>query len=128
VKIRVADQQEEARKIELRRKAQDPHIQGLLAPFTTPGYRQYRSTSPERQPFSYTQLQSCGALAPTMTGLHRLAELGIADLYRERPRWKVRGGLQAWSKFPESIEQIKEAQEALIELGPVLVELNLLSP
>ena len=128
VKIRVADQQEEARKIELRRKAQDPHIQGLLAPFTTPGYRQYRSTSPERQPFSYTQLQSCGALMPTMTGLHRLAELGIADLYRERPRWKVRGGLQAWSKFPESIEQIKEAQEALLELGPVLVELNMLSP
>ncbi len=43
--------------------------QALLAPFTTPGYRQYRSTSPERQPFSYTQLQSCGALMPTMTGL-----------------------------------------------------------
>lgn len=43
-----------------------------------------------------------------------------------RPRWKM----QAFNylNHPEHIEQIKEAQALLNELGPTLVELKMLEP
>ncbi len=126
--IRQEKARQEARKIELRHKAEDSHVQTLLAPFTTPAYQQYRTKSYEKQPLSYTELASIGALTPTRSGLLKLGELATRDLYRERPRWKLRGGPLAWANFPESVEQVKEAQALLIELGPVLVELNQLAP
>ena len=126
--IQRQDLLDEARNMELRRKAQDPHLQALLAPFTTPGYRQYKTMTGEKLPLSYTQLQSMGALSPNVPGLSRLAELAMSDAYRERPRWHLRGGSYAWQNFPESMDQVREAQNALIELGPVLVELKMLAP
>ena len=43
-----------------------------------------------------------------------------------RPRWKMNP--QLFVRHPDQIETIKEAQELLIELGPVLVEMGLLYP
>jgi hypothetical protein len=113
---------------ELKKKAQDPEIQGLLTPFTTPGYQQIKTRSYEKQAFSYSQLQSSGALSPTDYGLGVLAQLAMSDVYKERPRWKLRGGPLGWKRFPESVEQVSKAQKALLELGPVMVELKMLTP
>jgi len=35
---------------------------------------------------------------------------------------------QGWVKQPPLMEKVKEAQQLLIELGPVLVEMKLLEP
>ena len=128
VQMVVVDQQVEARKIELRRKAQNPQLQGLLAPFTTPGYRQLQGLTSERQPISYTGLLNAGALTPGVRGLQRLVQIAMYNTERERPRWNLRGGPLHFAAFPESMDTVKAAQEALIELGPVMVELGMLAP
>ena len=128
VTIQVKNQEEEARKVELRKKAEDPETRALLAPFTTPAYQQYHTRSFDKQPLSYTQLRSIGALDSNTSGLRKLGELATQDIYRERPRWKLRGGPLAWLNFPESVDKVKKAQALLTELGPVLVELKMLSP
>lgn len=128
VQVQVADQQEEARKVMLRRKAEDPKLRTLLAPFITPSYHQLNGMTMEKQPLSYTQICNQGALNPDMNGLRRLILLGASINYRDRPRWRLNGGTVNWVKHPEDIEMAKSAQSALIELGPVLVEMGLLAP
>jgi len=127
-RLRREELQEQARNLERRRKAQDPRLQALLAPFLTPGYQQYFSRSYEKQPFSYKELQTVGALIPNFDGLRRLVGIAMFSRFNERPRWQLRGGLAGWSRIPESIELVKEAQQALIELGPVMVEMGMLAP
>ena len=121
------DSDEKARKDVLRKKLEDPHLRVLLAPFTAPGYHQYERTSYEKQPFSYTELQSCGALNKSSSGRSRLVDLATSYEYRERPRWKLPGGSN-WGAFADAIDQVTEAQKALIELGPIMVEMKMLAP
>ena len=127
-RLQVAQVHDESRNLELRRKAQNPQLQALLAPFTTPGYRQLQGLTSERQPISYTGLLNAGALTPGVRGLQRLAQIAMYNTERERPRWNLRGGPLHFAAFPESMDTVKAAQEALIELGPVMVELGMLAP
>ncbi len=43
-----------------------------------------------------------------------------------RPRWKLNPTL--FSRHPDQIEKVKQAQDLLIELGPALVEMGQLQP
>lgn len=125
-KVAVEEKNDEARKVELRRQAADPAVQVKLAPFTTPGYWQLDEMTLDKKPHSYTKLKSCGALEPTVKGGSTLAAIVSTSTDRVRPRWKINPSL--YTRSPEAIERIKEAQQLLIELGPVLVELGQLQP
>ena len=125
---RAEEKRQEALKIPLRQRASDPALKALLAPFITPGYHQLKGSSYDKAPLSYTDLQGCGALEASLPGLTKLVQIATYVGDRERPRWELRGGRLGWGHFQESIEKAKEAQQALIELGPVLVELGMLSP
>jgi len=116
----------EARKIELRRKASDPAIQAKLAPFIMPGYWQLQGTSLEKKPLSWTKLQNSGALASTDKGGSIMATIVSTSTDKVRPRWSINP--QLYTRHPDAIERIKEAQQLLTELGPVLVEMKLLEP
>lgn len=112
----------------LRERATDPKVRALLAPFITPGYWTPRGYTSDKRPLSYTMLLSEGALDDSPRGLSKLAKFGMAIDDKVRPRWKLAGGPLAWYKVPESLEKVKTAQQHLIEFGPILVELKLLSP
>ncbi|HOC00012.1 MAG TPA: hypothetical protein PKM43_14880 [Verrucomicrobiota bacterium] len=120
----------EARMVELRRKASDPAIQSKLACFTTPGTFQVQGKRfvriPDKKPLSWTQLSAYGALDGTMAGLQNLVEIAASDHDTDRPRWRL--NLKFWSNKPETLEMVKETQQLLNELGPVLVEMKLLEP
>lgn len=117
--------EEETRKIALREEAMKPEVQALLAPFTAPGYWRPRGApSVDKQPHSLTDLQGYGALDPSLSGLKNLAEVVRTARDKGRPRLKI---TTRFYNDPEQLEQIKEAQRLLRELGPVLVEMGLLS-
>jgi hypothetical protein len=65
-------------------------------------------------------------LDPSLPGLRKLAELGCTLQGKVRPRWKLKGGARGFTLYPAEVEKVKEAQQLLIELGPVLVEMKLL--
>ena len=75
---------------------------------------------------SYTELQSAGALTPTVQGLDKLVFIGTNLSDRVRPRWKINRVL--YRKHNDELAMVKEVQQLLIELGPVLVEMKLLEP
>ena len=120
----------EARKIELRRKASEAKIQAKLAPFTTPGTFQVQGKKfvriPDKKPLSWTQLSAYGALDGSMASLQNLVEIATSDHDNDRPRWRL--NLKFWSNKSETLEMVKETQQLLNELGPVLVEMKLLEP
>jgi hypothetical protein len=118
---------DEANHQKLLAKASDPQVQSKLAPFITAGYLQGREIQMEKKPLSLTVLQSEGALEPTKDGMIKLAHIATTKQDKVRPRMALRVGTM-WLKNPEQIEEVKEAQSLLIELGPVLVEKGLLSP
>jgi hypothetical protein len=124
--VAVQDAADEARKVQLRKKASDPLIQAKLAPFITPGYIQVYQTSYDKKPFSYKELQSFGALNPDFDGLDRLVAVATAANDKVRPHWKF--NKKFYRTRPNDLEMVKEAQQLLIELGPVLVEMGLLQP
>jgi hypothetical protein len=64
-------------------------------------------------------------LDPSLAGLRKLAEIATNAKDKVRPRWKL--GMY-WPQKPQELEKVKEAQQLLIELGPVMVELKLLEP
>ncbi len=117
---------DEARNIELRQKAQDPAIQAKLKPFTTPGYWQVDNRTLDLKPHSFTKLKSRGALEPTPRGARELVKIATDKDDKVRPRWKMQA--LYYLNYPEQIEQVKEAQALLNELGPILVELKMLEP
>jgi hypothetical protein len=127
-KTQVAVQQKEdqARTLVLRQKASDPAVQAKLAPFITPGYYQFNTISSEMVPLSYKRLQNSGALNPGLMGWQKLVSIASDAKDRVRPRWKM--SPRSFIKHPDQVETIKEVQELLIELGPVLVEMGLLYP
>lgn len=126
VAVQVKTQEEEARNVELRKKASDPKVRSQLAPFITPGYWQVDGrNSYERFPLSYTQLRNAGALDPSRAGIKKLGDIGSTTANRERSRWVL---LSNWMNHSDTFEKVKDAQQLLLELGPVLVELKLLQP
>lgn len=124
----VAAQQktDQARNVELRQKAARPEVQLILAPFITPGYSQVKGMGAELKPLSYSALDGAGALAPDIRGLTHLLTIACASRDKVRPRWEMNPAL--FTRHPEQIEKVKEAQSLLIELGPVLVEMGKLQP
>jgi hypothetical protein len=122
-KVQAQQSMDEAQRIELRKKASDPDVQAKLAPFITPGYWRPKGISYDKKPHSFTELQSSGALDPTTAGLRKLAMLATNPGDRLRPRWKFG---PYWLNNPEALEKVKEVQQLLIKLGPVLVEMQLL--
>ena len=126
VQVATRNAKDEARKVELRRKADEPEIRVKLAPFITPGYWQLNSMGMEKKPLSFTGLQSTGALESTPKGGQTMAKIVSYGGDKIRPRWNINSAY--WMSKPENIERIKEAQQLLSELGPVLVEMKLLEP
>lgn len=128
-RVEVSQKEDEARRVELRKKAATPEVQGQLAPFLTPGYWLPSGTpggvSYDKKPHSLSKLQSAGALDESLTGLRKLADIACNTRDQVRPRWKLP---QYWPKNPQQLEKVKAAQKLLIELGPVLVELKMLEP
>ncbi len=125
-KVAVQTAEEKARKIELRKKASEPEIQVKLAPFITPGYWQLDRTELEQKPLSFTKLKGSGALAPTTKGGSVLALIVSTSTDKVRPRWDINPKL--YTRHPDQIERIKDAQQLLNELGSVLVEMGQLQP
>ncbi len=117
---------DEARNVELRKKAAEPAVLAALAPFITPGYVQVKSMGTELKPLSYSALDGTGALTPDVRGLTRLLTIAWTSVDKVRPRWKINPTL--FTRHPAEMEKVKEAQSLLIELGPVLVELGKLQP
>ena len=125
-RVVVQDKADEARKVELKKKASDPATQAKLTPFTMPGYYQINEVGSDLQPLSYSKLQNAGALAGDMRGLNRLLTIAWTSADKVRPRWKMNP--QLFVRHPNEIEKVKEVQQLLIELGPVLVEMGKLQP
>jgi len=124
----------EAEKKLLLDKASQPDVQAKLAPFISKGYwttttkgRIYTGAL-ERKPLSYTELQGSAALEASFDGLQKLAGIGT-DRDNDRPRWEnIRGpSAYSWRRSPEKVHFVQDAQKLLIELGPILVEMDLLS-
>lgn len=124
-KVEAMQKQDEARMIELRKRASDPEVRNKLAPFITPGYWQLNYFSYDRKPHSLRHLQGYGALDPTLEGLRKLGQIAHDARDKLRPRWKLPA---YWPKKPVPMEKVKETQQLLIELGPALVEMKLLEP
>ncbi len=126
--LAVQNAQEAARMVKLKKRAADPAIQAMLIPFTTPAFAQLNGMSQEKKPLSLQLMRAANALDPSMDGLKALAFLGASNEGKERPRWKLKGGLHGWTKYPEEVEALRAVQKNLIELGPAMVELGLLQP
>jgi len=116
----------DAQKAVLRQKASDPQIKAKLAPFITPGLWQIKGlTTTDFKPLSYTQLQTAGAL--DSSSLHKFVAIARNHYDKVRPRWNF-SSLNIDRCKPEEVKSAKEAQDLLIELGPVLVDMGLLQP
>ena len=125
-KIETDKKAAEARKLVLRQKASDPSVLAKLTPFTARGHVMFRRVYPDAQPYSLAALQSSGALKPDMQGMAVLVGIAIEEADKERPRWKL--SRKFWVNHAADVEQVKEAQALLIELGDVLVEMGKLQP
>jgi hypothetical protein len=118
----VAHTMDEATRLKLLRKSEDPAVLAKLKPFTTPGYWQPRGKAFERQPISYTQLQSVGALNKDGRSLQRLVDVMFTRDDDERPRVRFGATARSWNDTSAGIDRITEIQSLIIELGPTLVE------
>ena len=125
-KVAVLTKDQEARKVELRKKAQEPEVLEALAPFITPGRAQINAIIPDPKPLSFTALSTAGALADDMTGLAKLVKVASTSADKERPRWKMNPLL--FQRHPDEVTKAQKAQRLLVELGPVLVEMGKLQP
>lgn len=125
-KVAVQSAADEAQKVQLRKKASETQVQQKLAPFTTPGYWQLNTFSLDKKPMSFSKIQGTGALEATQKGGATMALIVSTSADKVRPRWNVNPHL--YTKSPAAIEKIREAQQLLIELGPILVEMGKLEP
>lgn len=138
---RSAEETKQAREAELtqavaRMKAAYPAVRDLLAPFTTPGYRQISptnrlETTAEKQPLSYTGLLRKGVLENT--------DRGIEDLFYLVQPFDAGGqNDRSMGAFPEynaensikdasTREKVKQAQAFVRLHGAAMVRTGLLS-
>jgi hypothetical protein len=128
--LAVQTKADEARTMVLKKKAADSRIEGILAPFTTPGYyTAYGKLSFDKKPISFTELKNSGALEPTNAGIQAMVNLAYTSRDKVRPRWKfTQRNAKSWLHVAADMERVKEAQALLIELGPVLVQMGQLEP
>lgn len=118
----VARTMDEAERLKLLRKSEDPAILAKLKPFTTPGYWQPRGKAFERQPISYSQLQSVGALNKDARSLQQFVDVMWTKNDDERPRVRIGATARSWDDTSAGIDRITEIRNLIIELGPTLVE------
>lgn len=122
-----------------RRKAlaQSSEVQRLLAPFTAPGVWQPGQRTPalEKTPVSLNALRTFGALQPNDSGLKKLwycgnakARYGTMRVSEDtmRPRWGF--GVAFEKLSPNELREIRQAQQYLIDLGDIMVEMHMLAP
>ena len=130
----IAKQQAEAEHARLVAKAKTPEVRRLLTPFISKGYMQYRGgfvRDANEGPMSYKGILDSGALNQTTIGLTRLNTLaadprGLA-IGNDRPGlWNYVGYPEGWSKSDQ--DHMRKVQDLLRELGPTLVELEMLAP
>jgi|GEM_PF-4586276 len=118
---------EDAEKTRLRQKCNDPHVQELLRPFTTLGYWQPAgSFSLDKVPVSFAKIREGKALNRDEQGLLALVAIAENRGDRLRPRWSMPPNPRRMTAA--QLEEAKEAQDNLNELGPTMVELGMLSP
>lgn len=119
------DESERKRKIAL---AQSTEVKTMLAPFLAHGYWQPGSSMPSytKGPISLSKLRAQGALQPSSAGLDRLIRVACDHHDKERPRWGVYTGLANLSAL--ELDQIRQAQQYLIDLADVMVDLGMLAP
>jgi hypothetical protein len=115
-------------------KAMQPDVQQKLAPFLAKGTWQPRAGSRAGEavtpagPMSFSRLKSFGALNSSISGLDLLARAATIDQDKMRPRWSYHSTTRKkWHEDPKALEDVQEAQALLIELGPTMVEMGLLS-
>lgn len=118
----------------LRRRARDPEVLRVLAPFVSKGNTQPTDHPalglnvemvPDKGPVSLMRLKTCGALDRSASGLVQLNRVATLDR-SDRPRWQISNVPQFWR--PSDQEFIQKAQDLLNELSPALVEEGLLAP
>ncbi len=126
----------ETEKNRLREKAKTREVANALAPFVGKGYWQPGRAVPGRDAagISLTAIKAEGALDPSPTGMRQLYHIG-ANPKNDRPGgWAqedrmVGKPLEAWLKNkPGARDTARKAQDILLELGDILVEVGLLSP
>ena len=122
------DTEREAEKVKQRKKAQEPQVKAKLGPFLTPGHWTPGGMTYDAKPHSYSMLAGHGALDPSIEGMQKLMDIAYDPADRERPRWRFGGSVRYWRNKPSAVESVKEAQQLLIELGEVMVELKMLEP
>jgi len=138
---------QEAERTRLIAKAQRPETQTILAPFFAEGFWQpgdrRQDIGVERMPLSYSKLVSFGALTPSSEGLAQLIAVvndrgfqaqasgtntsrGGRHLDAERPKLSLGPN---WGNIDDDERaRLSEMQSLLRELGPTLVELDMLAP
>lgn len=117
----------------LMERATSTEVATVLAPFFHPRDVQPKMSSAslqlrktlETKPMSLSALQTIGALDASLDGLKRLAMAG-GDRKLSEPKWSVQSQPGNWTDGDKKM--LQNAQRALIELGPTLVEAGLLSP
>ena len=130
----VAVEKAKLEKERLLKKAQTNEVQHALAPFLTAGYHQparqsggavFMVRAVKKEPLSLSKLQAIGGLEQTIKGLQELAGVACSRDDDVRPRWGCGGYAPWWSTGQQEV--VQNAQDLLIELGPVLVEEGLLA-
>ena len=117
----------EAEHQKLLQQARSAETRALLSFFFTPGYWQPDgSQTTTKVPMSYSKLDGAGALDPTPDGLRALLLILVSGHEKVRPKWDEFTYVEKLSE--QKRERLANMQKALIELGPALVELKLLSP
>jgi hypothetical protein len=126
----------ETEKNRLREKARSRDVAIALAPFIGKGYWQPGRAQPDRDAagMSLSAIKAQGGLDPSPRGMRELYHLG-ANPKNDRPGgWSqedrmVGKPLEAWLKNkPGARDTARKAQDLLLELGDILVEVGLLSP
>lgn len=139
--------EEEAEGVRLRKLAESTSTQNTLRPFTTPGRWQPGEIRPnpaaEVGPMSYSAIVSFGALDQSEEGLRKMLAIVNAKgsgqlrvmqgqgnrrrhLDEMRPKWGFPDRFNDLSG--NQIEELREVQTLLAEVGPTMVELGLLAP
>ena len=117
---------EEADEEALVKLAKSPDIQKRLAPFITPGMTQFSGSGmfynapDEAKPLSFSIINKANALSPNERGRSKLVMLATSR-GNDRPKWHTPTTSQDW-------KWVKENQEYLRQLGPTLIQLNMLLP
>lgn len=125
--------EDEATRIRLREKASRPDIQSRLAPFLSPGYyvptpgTAAAKTSYEKGPMPFSKLREAGALEPSMDGLRSFIKIGTSA-QNDRPHFSREFNKPQWYRVQSLMDEAKELQQLMIELGPTFIEMKLLNP